>query len=293
MPTDSPTPLSSDLEKEGSAARSTQQGKGIKYGHNIPVDRKNGGQSGAFQFLLINEPFLPPDKTHRQAVRTHVMRNYHSRQRNLKSGLPERNRKISKRKWISEAQQSGAVDHKTPRDFPLRPLLAKTAVTQPGTPNPILPDEDPDLTAYTPREAPPDETVSKYAISSAAPTDFLARFDQWLFNTSRYLNSLPTPLTFHKASSNRISYQLPRTHCYKLMALQHSASRPRHGRFHNRLGDFTLKFRNGCPKFPSVRQIRKLVGPACTNPLEYWHILRAALNTSLLRLQPLDGSITE
>jgi hypothetical protein len=47
-------------------------------------ETRAGAQSSNLRFVIVNEPQKPPNDTHRNAVRSHVMRNVHShrRQRN-------------------------------------------------------------------------------------------------------------------------------------------------------------------------------------------------------------------
>lgn len=52
--------------------------------------------AGTLQFLHVSEPYHPPDKTHRRAVRQHVMRNFHD-QRRKKKVQPVKKHKLEKK----------------------------------------------------------------------------------------------------------------------------------------------------------------------------------------------------
>jgi hypothetical protein len=65
------------------------------------------------QFLAVDEPFLPPNQSsHRQTVRRHVMRDFHSRRRKKERPLPVAKRRVLQRRSLAaelEASTSGST----------------------------------------------------------------------------------------------------------------------------------------------------------------------------------------
>jgi hypothetical protein len=139
-------------------------------------------ETAPFQFLHVNEPFLPPDKRHRHAVRTHVMRDFHSKRRKDKSGAIREPKKLCKKgsqdsDLNSPSHLSVEVDatkKSTSEKIPKRNKVSPCQTFAHVTPN----SDKVWLSNVI--------SGSQAEIDAAATGNFLDQFDRWLFNTSEF-----------------------------------------------------------------------------------------------------------
>jgi hypothetical protein len=155
-----------------------------------PTEEKTFDEAAPFQFLQINEPFQPPNKSHRHTVRTHVMRNFHSKKKKDKiTSIKKPTLKKKGEQDIPPATPAGLIAERiTNRSSPASPSqqeistqttldpLDLSIISSAGESGTHSPDADPALCH---------QLIIRSATNPQPSPNFLLQFDRWLFNTSK------------------------------------------------------------------------------------------------------------
>lgn len=163
--------------------------------------QKDAEQESELQFVLVTDPQLPPGEKHKRAVRSHIMRTFHSRRRKQQSLAAEQ---------LNSQKGAKNPPIKTPAAHAFRTIQAKDQnsasqssrdPSSEGSHNIISPtqpyDDSPGEPSHTlhrhaglnEETAPYDRAATKRTIrldcdGIATSRDFLSHFDRWLFQTT-------------------------------------------------------------------------------------------------------------
>jgi hypothetical protein len=207
----------------------------------LPKDREAEYHGGtALQFMLIKAPSRPPDKSHRKAVRSHVMRAFHSHRRKQQT-LPVRKRIVLQKgqdvvpssseslvvKSAASASRNTIVARPQSLARPFHePRAVNEAVISLLSPSPA-PLESSNLTLHSRGSTSVVNerrvTALNRAASERANHDgsdypnvlgFLPRFYRWLLDTSKY--QLLHPCLFFFFGQSASSLDLSDSHSLRL-----------------------------------------------------------------------------
>lgn len=220
---------------------------------------ERSSEAGTLQFLHVDEPCHPPNKTHRRAVRQHVMRNFHD-QRRKKKVLPPKKHKLGRKgeqdnEASTQSQAITSSGHAQASEVVLDSSddAASTSETTrlevsdeidcPGKPidlvAPVLADQEEygfsesgDLNL---------EPILAHDEHNSASNQF-AQFNTLVFNVSQYY-----PL-FSSLVASYHAYPIQFLHIcfYRLRVLHIYASRPADGHSLRDLAETIRRFPYGC-----------------------------------------------
>jgi hypothetical protein len=165
--------------------------------------------AGPLQFLHVDEPYHPPNKTHRRAVRQHVMRNFHNRRRKKKVS-PVKKRKLERKEGqdavpqprshsiveteLTHSANASASPPSVPTDIHAEfDGIESVDSPRPGNPK-NLPDDVSDcqeqyghFMVEEGSAAPSEASLGSPEVHDIRrPTIYLPQFDMRMFNVSEY-----------------------------------------------------------------------------------------------------------